>query len=254
MLRPALLGINACLLMAGGLLFARRAGGGLVEPLSPAGLIATGLAVAVVGWGLRLAWSRLPGAHRPRWQATAVDWTPTVALVLIGAAVSLQGTSPLALAVFWVLLVGCEVAQRILWRSGRQSETSAASAAISAGPTWNPPTPQLAPESMASTDEQPYVMQQVTRTRDAQGREALSGMLRCDLDPGQRSATLHVAFCPPFASVPRLESHQTDGPACRIKVGQLFAYGARLDVRLSQPASEAGSVSVYFSAQQHLGD
>jgi hypothetical protein len=62
------------------------------------------------------------------------------------------------------------------------------------------------------------------------------------LAPGQRSANLHLAFCPPFARSPRISVQQREGPAARVKEGQLLPYGARLDLKLAQAAETATSL------------
>ena len=67
--------------------------------------------------------------------------------------------------------------------------------------------------------------------------------------PGQRTASLHVAFCPPFARTPEVSAQQLDGPAVRIKTGQLLPYGVRLDLKLSAAAEMPSGVLLRFSAR-----
>jgi hypothetical protein len=86
------------------------------------------------------------------------------------------------------------------------------------------------------------VIQQLVRTRLPDGSERLAGWLRVVLAPGQRSANIHVAFCPPFARSPRISVQQREGPAARVKEGQLLPYGARLDLKLAQAAETSTSL------------
>ncbi len=91
-------------------------------------------------------------------------------------------------------------------------------------------------------------MQQLTRTRAADGSERLSGWLRAPFLAGQRTASVHVAFCPPFAAVPELSVEQVDGPPARVKTAQLLPQGARLDLKLASAAEEPHDVALEFSA------
>ena len=93
------------------------------------------------------------------------------------------------------------------------------------------------------------VLQQLTRRHAADGSEDLSGWLRMPFAPGQRTASLHVAFCPPFARTPEVSAQQLDGPAVRIKTGQLLPYGVRLDLKLSAAAEMPSGVLLRFSAR-----
>jgi hypothetical protein len=93
------------------------------------------------------------------------------------------------------------------------------------------------------------VTQQFTRSVAADGSDVLSGWLRLELAAGQRVGSGHVAFCPPFAHVPELTVTQRDGPPARIKAGQVLAYGARLDVRSANPATEPVVVLLHVLAR-----
>gem|GEM_PF-1362617 len=92
------------------------------------------------------------------------------------------------------------------------------------------------------------VQQQWTRSRLSDGSEQVLATLRAELAAGQRTASIHLAFCPPLADVPELEFEQVDGPDARIQQGELFRHGARLDVRLAEPAATACSVVIELAA------
>jgi hypothetical protein len=89
---------------------------------------------------------------------------------------------------------------------------------------------------------EPGVFQEFVRTREAGGGETLRAWVRVPLVAGQRNASVHLAFCPPFESRPTLDIVQRSGPEARIKVVQLLPLGAKLDVKLPQVASLDGCV------------
>ncbi len=88
------------------------------------------------------------------------------------------------------------------------------------------------------------VLQQLVRVREADGGEAIRGTLLAEFVAGQRNSTLHVGFCPPLEGLPTVEAETGDGPDAEVKVSQAFAHGARLEVRLSEPAMGECSVVV----------
>ena len=92
------------------------------------------------------------------------------------------------------------------------------------------------------------VLQQLTLRTTAEGGQELSGWLRMPLAAGQRTGSLHVAFCPSFDQAPQVQAEAVSGPDCRIKAAQVLPYGARLDVKLDEPAGEDESVLVWFHA------
>jgi hypothetical protein len=93
------------------------------------------------------------------------------------------------------------------------------------------------------------VLQQLTRSRTADGGELLSGWLRVDLAAGQRTANLHVAFCPPFARAPRVSVQQVGGPEARVKTAQTLPYGVRFDLKVADEGSEASILLLQFAAR-----
>ncbi len=93
------------------------------------------------------------------------------------------------------------------------------------------------------------VTQHLVRSKNADGAEQICGRLRIAFAAGQRTGSVHVAFCPPLAATPDLEVEQLDGPEARIKTAQLLPYGARLDLKLSAAATEPTGVLLHFSAR-----
>jgi len=93
------------------------------------------------------------------------------------------------------------------------------------------------------------VTQQLTRAQDEAGADILFGLLRGRFIPQQRSIRLHVAFCPPFEEVPEVSASKTDGPDVQITVGQVLAYGVRLDLRRGRVCDESQEVTIELFVQ-----
>lgn len=101
---------------------------------------------------------------------------------------------------------------------------------------------------VAGTIPAAEVTQQLIRSEAADGSEELSGWLRLPFAPGQRTGSIHVAFCPPLRVAPELAVEQIEGPEARIKTAQLLPYGARLDLKLAAAAESPTVVLLQFTA------
>ncbi len=228
-----LMGLSVCL--AGGLFGARRWAGALTVPLEATVLVAVATGAALAAAWARVAW--LWG--RPRgagvWLHLAALALPTVGLLLLGYGLALPDSGLGAKALFWTLLVGEEAASGWwLARRGRVRRSRR-------------PRPGAAPSlGLLLNGEQ--LTQRLSRSKAADGGDRLQGSLRADFAPGSRAASIHVAFCPPFAKLPRFELRQSAGPPLRIQLGQLLPHGARVDLKLNDPARETVAVWLEFSA------
>ena len=94
------------------------------------------------------------------------------------------------------------------------------------------------------------VLEQVTRRfRPVDGTVRIEGRLAAELAAGQRSAALHVLFCPPLAERPELNAMLCDGGTAEVRVTDVECYGARIELRRSaRAAGEAGSYVVAWEA------
>ena len=81
--------------------------------------------------------------------------------------------------------------------------------------------------------------------KELEGKQTIEGMLLARFEPGQRTAAAHIAFCPPLAAVPSPHIEIGDGPAATVNVTRLLTYGARLEVRLTEPAEEETAADRY---------
>jgi hypothetical protein len=243
----------------GGLLLAaavaliwRRLAGAVHTPLAWQGLAAIGVLLAAAAAAAHAAWRDPARAMHVRLRDRLVAGLIAASLLAMGSALSIPGTAPLGLVLFWGAVAGEELAAwaptlRRVWpslaRRGKpgpeilpQDQPPGAIGGPGRKMIWSGP---------ASAD----VVEQQVRSRSEDGTETLCGWLRVALAPGQRSASVHVAFCPPFARTPVVDVQQREGPAVRIKTAQLLPQGARFDVKLAQPSDSSDAVLLEFSAQ-----
>jgi hypothetical protein len=200
-------------------LFVRRATGALAVPLATPQLVATATVLCL--WALVV---REFTAKRRTY-----FWVSLCTMLLVAIACSF----PVARIVDWLVwlpAIGCvailPLASRIrLPISGGRSLSAIADDAI--------------PEQ---------VLQQVTRFRTVDGKDAIRGTLAAEFVAGERQTTLYVAFCPPFELLPKVETNANGDYEVEVKLAQVLHNGAQLDVRLSEPADEAVAVSIEFFA------
>jgi hypothetical protein len=241
----------------------RRLAGALPYPLDPAPLLAVGASVVIAVFAIRLGWPAHPSAGSTSWTTWLAMIGTSLAAMVFAASVCARGTHVVALLAFWTLLVLEEgwAWQRILrrptrdaprriwrlWRRDRPSMPARHAARASAAV----PTAQLP----KSSDELPPddVVQHLIRSRAKDGSDTLAGFARIAFAPGQRTGSIHVAFCPPFARTPELSLEQRDGPDARIKTAQLLPYGVRLDLKLAAEAEQRISVLLQFEARAEAG-
>lgn len=240
----------ALLFLSLGLLAAiRRLAGGYTSPPSLAAL--AGWSVFVAGSAASLRWML--------WRKVALAWPSGCYYVAMGglsaglllwiAALTIAGAPIPGLVILWAL---ASAEEGIAWpllarrRVGGSANTPIAAARPDSDHRGSSSSP--ADADRAEPSDSDAIVQQLTRTKPPEGPETIVGWLRLPLAPGQRSGVLHAAFCPPLEGPPTIEFEQVDGPPARIKLTQSYAYGARFDVKLTQPVEEADSVVVQFSA------
>jgi len=180
----------------------------------------------------------------------------TAAMITGGVTLSLPGTSVGALAGLWLIVAITEAAgwwlgpRTIPLHDRHQSAAPRSRGSLplnerSSGQRQSGSAP-LDRNSSISADPLATEEQRLVRGKDAGGAECVQGWVSAAFLPGQKTATVHVAFCPPLSAVPGLELRQVDGPAARLRTVQALVYGARLEVKLAAPAEKAESVRVAF--------
>jgi hypothetical protein len=185
----------------------------------------------------------LPGSLLRRRQP--LELLISAGILMIGAGLSLPGTGAIALLCFWTLLAAEESwawRQAILPARTARAEATTVDAA-------NSPVAALENEGIPPPENLASLIQQIHRSRLPDGSELLSGWVRVRLTAGQRVASVHVAFCPPFPRVPEMRVEQYQGPPMQIKTVQLQSFGARLDVKLVQPGESAAEAVLKFSVE-----
>ena len=283
---PAACMVLSLLGLAGGMFVWRRLAGALLEPLDAWALAVTAAVLAAAALTIRVLGRGYPsgGVSLRPWVAVSILFGPTAALAAAGFSLSLPGTSPAGLATFWGVLAIGELTGLLLgrfaagsathlmarvWQSSkalpamfkslasgkavvRRLRFDAAHEPSTRAAEQSPSQPDTCAVSQSPTFEQAsdgQITQQVVRQQASDGTETMSGRLRASFLPGQRTASVHLAFCPPFANMPTVEVKQIDGPPGRIKTVQLLPYGARFDLKLSEDAAEPLAVLLQFSAR-----
>ena len=156
----------------------------------------------------------------------------------------------------WLPLVGVEQWQLRWFLKSRESRVESREpgrsldSRLSALDSRPPSIPPLAPPFEGGGCE----LQRLVRVREEDGVEAVRATLLAEFVAGQRQATLHVAFCPPLVRVPVIEMEVVDEAEAELKVGAAYCHGARVEVRLSEPAEEDCSVIVEMVAKPQAAE
>ncbi len=106
-----------------------------------------------------------------------------------------------------------------------------------------------AEDSMAATwqlQTNPRVTEATLRTSDESGTSSLQGWQRIHFVPRQRTAALHLAFCPPLSNRPSVEFEPQGDHAAEVRMSDVQNYGVRAEVKLSSPAENALDVIVEY--------
>jgi hypothetical protein len=196
-----------------------------------------------------------------------------LAVVAVGISVSLPGSAPVTLAAFWAVIVlgtlplltwcyfFCRDEKPAMVDKGRVARANVGNDAQTAldqlgageSPIYEASEANAGhgvsfgqvDERLKLSDE---VTQQITHARLSDGSHVVHGVLRASFAVGERLASVHVGFCPPFQGRPRIEASWFEGPESTVKPAQILPYGARFDVWLaSKPAAET-SVLIEFHA------
>ena len=224
-----------------------------LEPLPPTGLWLVALALMAGGFllgGLRIHQDLSAVPAVGRW----VFWTAWASAGLLALALSVPGTPPVALGALW-LVVGVLLVCL--------ANCPGAAIASRAAPTMPPVVaPVQGTASLEEENADPLVDegdegtlpegvdQEIVRLQDPEAGTVIQGRLRVPFEAGQRTGSVHVAFCPPLQTVPSVAVELLSGPAATAKVGVSLVQGARFDVRLEQACNEATAVLVAFFAQE----
>jgi hypothetical protein len=204
-------------------LFVRRATGALTVPLGAPQLVATAMVVFL--WALVVR-------EFTRKRATYF-WISLCTMLLVAIGCSFPVARVIDWLV-WVPAIGCiavlPLATRIRLPNSRRGRLN----------------------SMDADANPEQVLQQLTRFRTADGKNAIRGTVLAEFVVGERQTTLYVGFCPPFELLPVVDAGVNDELEAEVKLAQVLHNGAQLDVRLSEPAEEPIAVSIEFFASERI--
>jgi len=238
------------LLVLFAILLVRHQIGMFDQPLPATGLISVGILLTLLfAWFHAVQWqqfteSRLTIIHGLEW------CLPLLLSVLVTLSISLPGSSPTALAIMWSLLGTSETGWTtalFITRHRQQTDTLVPALATPTPETNN--TADLSNglnESLESSSA--TLIQQMTRRLRTDGSESIQATTQASFATGQRTATVHLAFCPPLEKPPAIECHQLDGPPCRIKTAEAEVYGARFELRLRERWPDPSQVHFQIKA------
>lgn len=208
MLVPALVASLVFLLLVGAFLLVRRVTGALESPLAPVPLVAT--AAGLTAWAVAVCL---------RLSDRRVLWSAVVVLALFAAGCSLPGSR----VVDWLAWISAFTA------------------------VWYIPA-KLRPAVARSVPPAEQTLQELTRLRASDGVETIRGTVVAEFAANERTAIVHVAFCPPFERLPTVEARRIAGPACEVKITQILHQGVRLEVRLTRASTAAEHAKLEFVA------
>ncbi|MCC7087234.1 MAG: hypothetical protein IT427_19700 [Pirellulales bacterium] len=249
--RWLVIGLTSLTALAAIVLATRRLEGALIEPLSAAVFIATG--IAAVGATI-LARSLAP--------TVAQTWLLTVALVLLAWSLSLPHSSSVGLIVLWLAILGEET---WAWKPQRIKPIRRIDVAwrhtLAGSPSRRAASPSFVedevvdPADVSSDESEPTdwadlgLQQRMNYRRSADG-VSIDGWLRAEFLAGQRTITLHAAFCPAFSRPPQVQFELLDGSDCEIRSTQILPWGIRWEVKLDRTAQESTTVVLGFFASE----
>jgi hypothetical protein len=236
-------------------------------PLGGWWLVASSGMLAVAAWAIRWAWAcALRGAEGlPETGVRgATAWLrlvmPTIASGLALVAISTPASGAMPLAAAWLAWLASEGAAwylrpGVLFARRCQSRGMPPAASPLAAEGNRPPVHGSALKDAATTtlgscvpeDDSdlvpPNLMQQVTRLSEEEG-ERVHALAKVAIEAGDCLGVLHLAFGPPLASHPKLTACVVDEPQASVRVTDAEIFGARVEVRLPQPALQSRAVWV----------
>jgi hypothetical protein len=201
--RTANASIGVALAIAG-FLIVRRIRGDITSPLPPSALVAT--ATVITAWAVCVRFA-------PRRQGTTRILLLALAMALFAVACSYAGSRAIDWLTWGLAAIVFATSPKLVDAVHRYLPLRAAKNRT----------------VQAETDQQ---LQQLLRYRHADGSESIHGKLLAEFAPGERTATLYVAFCPPFERLPEVELEISDDSFANAKLAQVLHNGAQIDVRL----------------------
>jgi hypothetical protein len=227
---------GTCVFFSVGMLMLVRRVGGAYHQIEFPAPVATGCVLAGLIC-ISAATSKLIGSRRMAKVGQAIMAT---SVVLVSVALT---SSPLRFVDLAFLTSGLVAIVSVLPYSRRHLENLTGQLTK----RQHKPTPHAAGEQkqhMNLDQLDPSVEQLSIRSVESDGRTTVFAKLVRHLDPGERSTSFHLAFCPPLAEPPTVTAEVMEGPEARTQIGQCLSVGARIDVRLSESSSQRQRIVV----------
>ncbi|MDZ4820579.1 MAG: hypothetical protein SGJ20_16560, partial [Planctomycetota bacterium] len=258
------------LLLVATLLLLRRLMGGLDHPLPVNGMLLVALItvgsavlVRVLSAVASNAAHDVNHANSPNsaiyasmhwlWSIRWLHWVPTVALPVIALALTIPGSSTVAVLLWWGMIIVEEATAWYLELKPRSSTISSKlpdTKMVLTSPLQDDITAEYEGESLDAADglTDGSVWQQWTRIHAEDGSQSIQGLVKVPFPGLAETAVYHVAFCPSLAAEPTIEAEQVDGPECRIRVTHAYTYGARFELKRNLPVDQPCVVEFEFAA------
>lgn len=188
----------------------------------------------------------------PAWLA----WPAKLSVLVVALSLSVPGVPVGGLVVLWGIVLLGLVAEP--WLRGRLAGSSDSWQGL---PLLFPKTPApssqaflcpISPPEPKNFDLEHWpesLLEHIVRMRSADGSEVRTGWVRVEFSAGQRTAAVHIGFCPPFAHTPRVSVEQAAGPPVRLKTTHLYPYGLRVEAKREPAAEQSAWVLLQFIAQ-----
>lgn len=87
----------------------------------------------------------------------------------------------------------------------------------------------------------------MTRQALPDGVDQIEGAIRVPFTAGQKAASIHIPFSPPFAAVPQVECEIVGEEPARWKLSVVYAYGMRVDLK-RESSNEPTEIELSYSA------
>ena len=87
-----------------------------------------------------------------------------------------------------------------------------------------------------------------TAAHEMLGRDLLRDRITVRFTAGQKTAVVHLPFTPPLESIPEIECEPSDDADVRLRTAAVQTYGARIEVRRTEPVETAANVEIAYAA------
>jgi hypothetical protein len=244
----AALALSLAMALPAAFLLCRRLAGSLTAPCSVPLLIGVGLIAVAAAVAVQLL------NQTARSRGSTAQWLSLLAMPAVAMAISLPGSSTFGLSVLWLTVGGGEIG---LWqlRKNRRMNPTPDVLDISGRSNSVVPTPHdvvafdsSSPPSVLQHDA--TATQKLIYHRAATGAASVAGWLQAQFAAGQRTAILHVAFCPAFEQPPTVEAELVDGPLGDVRPTLVLPWGIRWEVKLDSPAPAPTAATIEFIAHE----